>query len=116
VDEGAQLVYTQPIYDLQALERAVRATEALSVPLLVGILPLRSSRHAEFFHNEVPGIYIPEDIRHAMASTSDQEARAIGMEIARKLMLEAKPMTAGVYLMPPFGNHKIAEELMAALD
>lgn len=116
VDEGAQLVYTQPIYELSVLERAAAETQRLKVPMLVGILPLRSYRHAEFFHNEVPGIYIPEEIRRRMAVMSDQDARAYGMEVAKELLVRAKGMTAGAYLMPPFGNYKIAEELIEALQ
>jgi len=116
VDAGAQLVYTQPAYEIGAVERAAEETRKLNVPMLVGVLPLRSSRHAEFFHNEVPGIYIPDEIRTRLAAASDQEARAIGMEVARELLAAARPMTAGAYLMPPFGNHKIAEELMAAIS
>jgi methionine synthase I (cobalamin-dependent)/5,10-methylenetetrahydrofolate reductase len=115
VGEGAQLVYTQPIYELSVLERAVAETQKLGVPMLVGILPLRSYRHAEFFHNEVPGIYIPEEIRRRMAGMSDQDARAYGMEVAKELLTQARHMTAGAYLMPPFGNYKIAEELMEAI-
>ena len=116
VDEGAQLVYTQPIYEIAVLEKAVTETQKLGVPMLVGILPLRSYRHAEFFHNEVPGIYIPEEIRQRMAGLSDQDARALGMDLARELLSQARHMTSGAYLMPPFGNYKIAQELMQVLD
>ncbi|MGQ9697268.1 MAG: methylenetetrahydrofolate reductase, partial [Armatimonadota bacterium] len=116
VGEGAQLVYTQPIYEIAVLEKAVAETQKLGVPMLVGILPLRSYRHAEFFHNEVPGIYIPEEIRQRMASMSDQDARALGMDLARDLLAQAQHITAGAYLMPPFGNYRIAQELMQVLD
>jgi len=85
------------------------------LPLLVGILPLRSSRHAEFMHNEVPGISIPQDIRRAIAELGDEDARKLGIDIARDFALQAKQITQGAYLMPPFGNHKTAEDVMEAL-
>lgn len=115
-EEGAQLVYTQPIFNLDVLERAAEDTGRFGLPLLVGILPLRSSRHAEFMHNEVPGMSIPDHLRRAIAEcASDEDARKLGIDLAREFVVKAKPLTQGAYLMPPFGNHKTAEEVMEAL-
>ena len=61
------------------------ATERPAWPILAGILPLRSSRHAEFLHNEVPGITIPEPIRQCLASADPDTARAEGIRIARDI-------------------------------
>lgn len=116
VDEGAQLIYTQPIFELSVLEFAVGEAERLRTPLLVGILPPRNSRHAEFLHNEVPGILIPDAIRRRLAALPEEEARRFGIEAAQAFLREARPMTAGVYLMPPFGSHVVAEEVLKALD
>ncbi len=114
-EEGAQLVYTQPIFQEEALDRAVEDVGKHGLPLLVGILPLRSSRHAEFMQNEVPGISIPEDMRRAIGEQSDEDARKLGIEMAQEFLSRAKARTQGVYLMPPFGNHRTAEEVMEAL-
>jgi homocysteine S-methyltransferase len=81
----------------------------------VGILPLRSSRHAEFMQNEVPGISIPEEIRRAIAQLPDEDARRFGIETAQEFLARARSVTQGVYLMPPFGNHATAEAVMQAL-
>jgi len=115
VDEGAQCVYTQPIFDERTLEVAVRDVGRYGLPLLVGILPLRSSRHAEFMQNEVPGISIPEEIRRAIAQLPDEDARRFGIETAQEFLARARSVTQGVYLMPPFGNHATAEAVMQAL-
>src|SRR5207237_9007208 len=60
---GANFLVTQPIYDVDAFRTFVEACGPLGVPLLVGVLPLVSARHAEFLHNEVPGGVIPEAVR-----------------------------------------------------
>lgn len=115
-DEGAHLVYTQPIFDEQALDTAVSAARRVGLPLLFGLLPLRSSRHCEFMHNEVPGIRIPEEIRARIADLSDGDARRFGLDVARRFLIRARAGTDGVYVMPPFGNHKTAAAVLKALD
>ncbi len=110
--EGAHLIYTQPIFDVAVLERAVEAAGRAGLPLLVGVLPLRSARHAEFMHHEVPGVHIPDAIRKRLAELSDADARKYGIDVAREFALRARKITQGIYLMPPFGNHKVAEAVI----
>lgn len=113
--EGAHLVYTQPIFDIAVLERAVEAVSEVGLPLLVGVLPLRSSRHAEFMHHEVPGVQIPDPVRKRLAELDDSDARKYGLDVAREFALQARQMTQGIYLMPPFGNHRVAEAVIDIL-
>ncbi|MBS1701160.1 MAG: bifunctional homocysteine S-methyltransferase/methylenetetrahydrofolate reductase [Armatimonadetes bacterium] len=116
VEAGAQIVYTQPVFDLGAAERTAEVCRSLGVPLLLGVLPLRSARHTEFMHNEVPGVTIPEDLRAMMANAPDDTtALAIGIEQAQKLSAEIKKLSQGIYLMPPFGNAGIAASVMEAV-
>lgn len=110
--EGAHLIYTQPIFDVAVLERAGQAAQAVGLPLLVGVLPLRSARHAEFMHHEVPGVHIPDDIRKRLAELNDADARKYGIDVARDFARYARDITQGIYLMPPFGNHKVAEAVV----
>lgn len=115
-DAGAHVVYTQPIFEYRHVEYAVEQCARLGLPLLVGVLPLRSSRHAEFMHNEVPGIEVPEWLRQRMAEACDDEsALAIGIEEAQRLATRLRGVAQGLYLMPPFGNHTIAERVMDAV-
>lgn len=116
VAEGAHVIYTQPIFDRAALEAAARASSDEKTPLLFGLLPLRSSRHCEFMHNEVPGIRIPDEIRRKMAELDDSGARRFGLDVAREFLGDARHITQGVYVMPPFGNHKTAEAVLRVLD
>lgn len=114
-EEGAMLIYTQPIFEERILDIAVEAAAEHSLPLLVGILPLRSSRHAEFMQNEVPGIEIPENMRAAIAGLGEEDARNYGIDQAREFLIRSKSKTQGCYLMPPFGNYRTAAQVMEAL-
>ena len=82
----------------------------------MGVLPLRSARHTEFMHNEVPGVTIPEHLRTLMANAPDDAtALQIGIAQAQQLSSEIKTMAQGIYLMPPFGNAAIAASVMEAV-
>jgi homocysteine S-methyltransferase len=116
VDAGARVVYTQPVFDPAAAERAASLCRSLDVPCLVGVLPLRSQRHAEFMHHEVPGIDVPEWLRARIAAAPDDaSALEVGIEEAQRLTAYIRTIAEGVYLMPPFGSHAIAERVMQAL-
>lgn len=116
VEAGANLIMTQPIYDPQHLERFLEASKDIPVPVLVGILPLASYRNAEFIHNEIPGMGIPEGIRERMRRTGKgMDARKEGVRIAVESLLGVRDRVAGAYIMPPLGRFEMAEEIIAAL-
>ena len=116
VDSGATVIYTQPVFDPAHAEICISAASGVGVPVLVGVLPLRSARHADFMHNEVPGIEIPEALRKRIAEAADDAtALEIGIEEAQSLSTLIKQGAQGLYLMPPFGSAKIAERVMEAV-
>lgn len=116
IDAGAGLVYTQPVFDQEAADLAANDCASLGVPALIGVLPLRSMRHAEFMHNEVPGIRIPGWLLERMsAAPDDTSALQTGIEEAQKLSQHIKQVAQGLYLMPPVGSAKIAREVIESL-
>lgn len=114
LESGAEIIFTQPVYDLETLEEFLKRTSHLRFPLMLGILPLRSYKHAEFLHNEVPGINIPERIREKMRNAGEKAA-TVGVELATEFLREAKSMVQGVYLLPPFKQYSIVPEILSAL-
>jgi len=117
VAAGAEYVMTQPVYDPRTLERFLSMIGHLEVPLMVGILPLYSHRNAEFLHNEVPGMSIPEDIRARMEKAgSGEKAHAEGVAIAREATLAAREKAQGVYIMPPFNKVELAVRVVEVLE
>jgi len=83
----------------------------LDKPILVGILPLVSVRHATFLHNEVPGVSIPEEIRKRIESAGDEGVKA-GVEIAVELMDQIKVWAGGAYIMPQFHKYDMVAEII----
>ena len=114
VSAGARWAQTQPVYDLDLLDRFLTRAGGAPVPIVVGVLPLHSSRHAEFLHNEVPGITIPDGVRARLRDAGDGALR-VGIEMAQELVREIRPRYAGCYLMPSFGRFEVVAEVLDAL-
>jgi homocysteine S-methyltransferase len=114
---GAHLVMTQPLYDAEQVEAMLAEARrrfgpgGFPVPVLLGILPLQSARHAEFLHNEVPGITIPEATRRTLHAAGERGAEA-GLELSLALLDSVSELVAGTYIMPSFGRYEQAAELV----
>lgn len=114
IEAGADYILTQPIFDTQTAReflRRYRDEYGEIIPLLAGVLPLASSRHAEYLHNEVPGITLPDSIRERMRRAGENGRRE-GLKIAQELWLELIGFAQGVYIMPPFGKYEWVAELL----
>ncbi|MDD9969844.1 MAG: bifunctional homocysteine S-methyltransferase/methylenetetrahydrofolate reductase [Myxococcales bacterium] len=115
-DAGAEFVMTQPVYDSAVLDRFLRDVEPLGLPVLVGLLPLANHRNAEFLHNEVPGMRVPDSIRARMRKAQGPaQARAEGVAIAREMLTEVKARVQGAYIMPPFGRYQLAVDVVKGI-
>lgn len=112
-EAGADFLMTQPVFDIDALKSAATLLPSdWRPPILVGVLPLRSARHAEFLHNEVPGMTVPDHIRQELASVDQETAKQIGIRYARDIYHAARETFGGVYFMPPFNNYEVIREVM----
>ncbi|MEP7060457.1 MAG: bifunctional homocysteine S-methyltransferase/methylenetetrahydrofolate reductase [Actinomycetota bacterium] len=117
VDGGARFLLSQPLYSLEPLRRlrdsyAAFAGASLDVPLIVGVLPLVTARHATFLHNEVPGIVIPDAAMARMADAGEVasgEGVAMAGELIEDLRAEG---VAGIYVMPQFGRYDLASDVV----
>ena len=115
-EAGAEIVMTQPVYDPVVLEKFLKDIEPLGLPVLVGILPLASFRNAEFLHNEVPGMQVPESVRERMRKAgTGPSARKEGVAIAREMLQAVRGRVAGAYVMPPFERYELALEVIDGL-
>ncbi|MDQ0272575.1 bifunctional homocysteine S-methyltransferase/methylenetetrahydrofolate reductase [Cytobacillus purgationiresistens] len=110
---GADYFISQPIFSEEQLLKIHEATKHLSAPIYIGIMPLTSSKNAEYLHHEVPGIKIDQVIRTRMASYSDnpQAAEIEGIAIAKSLIDTAMELFNGIYLITPFLRYQLTVEL-----
>jgi homocysteine S-methyltransferase len=117
---GADFILTQPIYDIRHVTEFKQAYEAsegspLPIPMLVGLLPLASLRHANFLQQEVPGIDIPQTALQQMAAAGEHGAAA-GVKLAAELAIQLKELAQGIYIMPAFSRYDHAAEIIEAIQ
>ncbi len=114
IDAGAQFIMTQPIYEIAPLLRFLERAGKPPIPVLLGCIPLHSSRHAEYLHNEVPGFTIPEAVRDRMRAAGER-GHEEGLLMAQELLAQARSMVQGVYLMPSYRRYDIVAQLTKML-
>jgi homocysteine S-methyltransferase len=116
-EQGAHIAFSQPIFDVDLLDRFLDRIKDIDIRFMLGIIPLRTIRHAEFLHYEVPGMTIPTWVRERMrTATSTEEATDIGIDIAVEFLDSVLTRVNGVYLMPPFKKYDIAVRILSRLD
>jgi homocysteine S-methyltransferase len=115
VEAGAHAFWTQPVFEIRALENALKRIGDDGVCILLGLMPLRSARQAEFLHHEVPGIHIPSHVRQNLAALPPEDAPKYGVELAQKLLAEAQPLVGGAYIMPPGSAPDLAGDVLEAI-
>jgi homocysteine S-methyltransferase len=109
---GAQYVLTQPVFDTELVHETARRLKPLGIPVFIGVMPVLHSRNAEFLHNEVPGIKIPDNIRERLRAVDDKAGAAIGLELAREIKQAILEHYNGVYIITPFLRYELSAELL----
>jgi methionine synthase / methylenetetrahydrofolate reductase(NADPH) len=115
VEAGAELAITQPVFDLEQLDRFLTDVEQYRVPVLAGIWPLVSLRNAEFLANEVPGVSVPQSVLDRMrrASAAGKEAAlAEGVCIAREMIAAVRSRVQGVQVAAPMGRVPVVLQVL----
>ena len=110
VDAGAQFAVTQPVYDEPGADEIADATRQIGIPVIMGILPLRTPRHAEFLHTKVAGITVPDALRQRMHRAADPVAE--GAANAREMVDTARTRFAGACIMPPFDHYEVMLDIL----
>jgi len=112
VKAGAQFFQTQAVYEPKKFEEFMKAIAYLNVPVLVGIVLLKSAAMARFMNRNVAGVYVPDNLIEEMDGAENRAQKSI--EIAARLIKEMKPLCQGVHIMAIGWERKVPEVLDAA--
>jgi homocysteine S-methyltransferase len=116
---GADFALGQPVFEPHVGENFLRryeeiVGEALHLPVLMGLMPLYSLRHALFLHNEIPGIHIPQHILKRIEDAGDNAAQE-GVIVAQELLRQMRGFVHGAYIIPAFGRYELAAQIIDAV-
>ncbi len=112
IEAGARYVQTQAVYDVDNFARFMKRVEGFKVPVLAGIIPLKSAGMARFMNKNVAGVHVPDNLINEMEETDNRAQK--GVEIAVRLIKEMKPLCQGVHIMAIGWEKKVPEILDAA--
>ncbi|HOW42168.1 MAG TPA: methylenetetrahydrofolate reductase [Candidatus Omnitrophota bacterium] len=98
VRAGAQFFQTQAVFDVEAFERFMHKVRYLNVPVLAGIILLKSEKMARYLNQHVPGICVPQELIQKLSAAGDKAA--VSCEIAAALIRRIKPLCRGVHIIP----------------
>jgi methionine synthase I (cobalamin-dependent)/5,10-methylenetetrahydrofolate reductase len=115
VEAGAEFAITQPVFDLDQLDRFLKQVESFNLPIIGGIWPLVSLRNAEFLANEVPGVTVPAEILDRMKRSSErgrEAALAEGVTIAREMLAAVRDRLRGAQVSAPLGRVPVALDVL----
>ncbi|MEZ4672163.1 MAG: bifunctional homocysteine S-methyltransferase/methylenetetrahydrofolate reductase [Anaerolineae bacterium] len=119
LENGADFALGQAVFEPQRIETFHKrfreiTGEDFKLPVLMGLIPLYSLKHAQFLHNEIPGISIPDALMKRLEDAGD-ESPAEGVRIAQSLLRDLKGLVQGAYIIPAFGRYELAAEVIDAL-
>ena len=113
VQEGAEVAFTQPVFDGDTLFRFLEQIEHIPVRIMLGLSLLSGTRHAEFLHHEVPGMTIPDSIQERLRNATEPVAEGITITVDFLQSIESMPeKIAGIYIMPPNNKEFMVKELL----
>jgi 5,10-methylenetetrahydrofolate reductase len=99
VEAGAQFVQTQAVYDPATFETFMKRIRHLKVPVLVGIVALKSAAMAKYMNRSVPGVQVPEPVIQQLTAAPKEDRKKVSAEIAGRLVREMRGMCQGAHLM-----------------
>jgi homocysteine S-methyltransferase len=117
IQNGADFAISQPIFNPARARAFITAYQAEFgeplIPIVAGIQPLYNSGNAEFLHNEVPGITIPDSYTERLRTAADPQQE--GVAIACEILEAVRPFAAGIYMIPAFGRYDLIADVLDAL-
>jgi len=117
VEAGAEFFQTQAVYDLDNFGKFMQYARHFPVKVLAGIVLLSSAKMAKFMTENVPGIFVPQNLIDELAEAPKGEALAKGIEIAGRMIaaLKKDSICDGVHIMA-IGREEVVPDILAAAE
>jgi methylenetetrahydrofolate reductase (NADPH) len=115
IEAGAEFFQTQAIYDLDKFAKFMEYARQFQVKILAGIILLVSARMAKYMNENVPGVFVPQNLIDELAAAPKGEAINKGIEIAGRMIdiLEKESICDGVHVMA-IGKEEVVPDILKA--
>ena len=112
IESGAQFFQTNAVYDPDGFSEFMKSVEGFGVPILAGIIMLKSARQARYMTDSIPGVVVPDAMIDELDGAENRAATSVAM--TGKLVREVAPMCQGVHVMAIGWEHRIPAVMDAA--
>lgn len=117
IDAGASWFMTQPIYSDEEIEKIRKMKERLNTKILCGVMPLVSYRNATFIKNEMPGIFVPDEVvEQYRPDMSRKEAEDVAKRISLSVIKKLEGIADGIYFMTPFNRVQLICDIIDGME
>ncbi len=107
IEKGANFIQTQPIFDMEVMDSFLQRVKPYDIPVIAGILPLKSHKMTRHIIENIPGIEVPSWVERRM----EQGGRIEGIKMATEILSQLRTMAQGAHIMP-VGNASIVLEIL----
>jgi methylenetetrahydrofolate reductase (NADPH) len=115
IEAGAQFFQTQAIYDPKVFENFMKQAEKFEIPVLCGIVIIKSAGMAKYMNNFVPGVFVPDEMIKKLSEAPKEERAMQSVEMMAEFIREIKPMCQGLHIMA-MGWEKYVPALLDMCD
>ncbi len=112
IEAGARFIQTQAVFEADVFDRFMKRAAKFNIPVLAGVIPLKSAGMARFMNKNVSGVFVPDELIDRMAQAEDKAKT--GIEIAVDLMKELKNLCQGIHIMAIGAERKVPVIIEAA--
>ncbi|MGA1796458.1 MAG: methylenetetrahydrofolate reductase [bacterium] len=112
INAGARFFQTQAVYDVDIFAKFMKRVKGFGVPVLAGVIPLKSAGMAKYMNKNVAGVFVPDRLIDEMTKAEDKTATGLGM--AARLINDLKDLCQGVHIMAIGWEKKVPEILKRA--
>ena len=109
----ARFIQTQAVFDAAVFNEFANTAKKVEIPIIAGIIPLRSARNARFMNDKIPGVNIPDDVIMRMENAADPVSE--GLVIAVETISGIRENCQGIHIMP-IGGHENTGRLLEMCD
>jgi 5,10-methylenetetrahydrofolate reductase len=115
VEAGAEFIQTQAIYDLDNFAKFMKNARQYPVKILAGIVLLVSAKMAKYMNENVPGIFVPQNLIDELTGAPKGGALQKGIEIAGRMIktIKDEKLCDGVHIMA-IGREEVVPDILAA--
>ena len=109
IESGAEFFQTQAVFDIERFKDFIKKTRSFKVPIIAGVILLKSAKMAHYMNENVPGIFVPDNLINEIDKAKDKKEESIN--IASRLIKNLKGLASGVHIMP-IGLETLVPELL----